>query len=64
MSLAMATTFHSHDDYFAAQAPEQRDRLVQIQRTVDAVVPGAQHIISYNRKLPRQADRLKVEFRA
>ena len=48
MSLAMATTFHSHDDYFAAQAPEQRDRLVQIQRTVDAVVPGAQHIISYN----------------
>lgn len=40
--------FQSHDEYFAQQPAEVRNRLEQIQRAVEAKVPGATRTISYN----------------
>jgi uncharacterized protein YdhG (YjbR/CyaY superfamily) len=40
--------FQSHDEYFAQQPAEVRSRLEQIQRAVEAKVPGAARTISYN----------------
>ncbi len=40
--------FHSHDEYFARQPAQVRSRLEQIQKIVEAQVPGATRTISYN----------------
>jgi uncharacterized protein YdhG (YjbR/CyaY superfamily) len=40
--------FQSHDEYFAQQTAEVRARLEQIQREVEAKVPGTTRTISYN----------------
>ena len=40
--------FLSHNEYFAQQPAEVRSRLEQIQREVEAKVPGPMRTISYN----------------
>lgn len=40
--------FKSHDEYFAAQAANIRDRLAMIQQEVERQVPGSTRTIRYN----------------
>jgi len=40
--------FQSHDEYLASQPVEIRKRLEQVQKEVEARVPGATRTISYN----------------
>jgi len=41
-------SFKSHDEYFATQQPDLRERLEQIQKEVERQVPEAIRNISYN----------------
>jgi uncharacterized protein YdhG (YjbR/CyaY superfamily) len=47
--------FKSHEAYFATQPSAVAKLLVQIQREVEAMVPGASRTISYNMPAFRQA---------
>jgi uncharacterized protein YdhG (YjbR/CyaY superfamily) len=40
--------FKSHDEYFAAQTADVRDRLEKIQQVVERQVPGSSRTISYD----------------
>ena len=40
--------FKSHEDYMASQSAEVRGLLEQIQKKVEARIPGAERTISYN----------------
>jgi uncharacterized protein YdhG (YjbR/CyaY superfamily) len=40
--------FSSHDEYFAAAPASVRPLLVDVQATVEALIPGATRCISYN----------------
>jgi uncharacterized protein YdhG (YjbR/CyaY superfamily) len=56
--------FQSHDEYFAQQPAEVRSRLEQIQRAVEAKVPGATRTISYNMPAFKKNERTFLYFAA